>query len=127
MRILAVTLVVFSVAAAAAAGSDKAVSDCGTGRVKPATIVLFCGDAGQYLTKLRWSRWGGRTAVARGTFNEKTCDPFCAAGGVRQEYATVHLFDARRCPGRSYRYYRRATIFLASGNEHARFACPYSR
>jgi hypothetical protein len=56
---------------------------------KPATFILFCGDAGAALQGLTWSGWGGSTASAIGRLRQNTCVPNCAAGGSASYPATV--------------------------------------
>ena len=130
MRVIRSSLAISILAAAlwsvpAAAGEKVFASDCGTGRQRPGHFVIYCGDAGQYLWRLKWSSWGGRVASARGTLATKTCDPFCAAGGVTNESVTVHFFYKRHCPGHRFRFYTRGTVFRSNGrNLRLRFGCP---
>jgi len=96
-----------------------ATEGCTHGIRRPKTIVFFCGDAGAYLTSLRWSRWGGRIAVGTGVYTVKLCEPDCASGGVSTARVTVHLYRRRSCSGRSHLYYHRATMIEAGGRRVA--------
>jgi hypothetical protein len=90
---------------------------CGLGVRRPRGITLACADNGLYLTQLRWSRWGGRVAVADGILRENTCDPFCLAMNFVTTPVGVHLFRRRECPGRTRLYYTRGTLFPPSGRQ----------
>lgn len=69
------------VAASAAPGRPPAIVRCGGARgVRPAQLVLACADANWGLSSLRWGRWGGARATARGTAYANTCDPSCVDG-----------------------------------------------
>lgn len=95
---------------------DTRASECGRpGVQRPEAIVLTCADAGLRVERLRWSRWGGPVAVARGVQTAKDCDPDCASGGLRATPATVQLTNPRRCPGSSEMYYRNATLIPQNG------------
>jgi hypothetical protein len=92
------------------------VSECGQiGVQRPKEIVFTCADAGFRIEHLRWSSWGGKVAVARGTQMQNTCDPFCAAGNFRITAVTLRLFKRRVCPGRSHLYYLDGAIVEPSG------------
>jgi hypothetical protein len=56
------------------------------GRVKPARIVLACGDGNAVAENLRWTKWG-ITASGRGDLRQNDCIPDCASG-------TFHVFPA---------------------------------
>jgi hypothetical protein len=55
----------------------------------PAELVLACGDAGDILTRMRWSRWGGATATATGAEVVAICSPSCVAGTTATFPVTV--------------------------------------
>jgi len=114
---------------AAAAGKAEAIlatENCTNGIRRPKTIVFYCGDAGEMLTNLRWSRWGGIVAVGTGVWSVKLCDPDCATGGISKTNVTVRLYKRRSCPERSHRYYRRATIIPSAGKRAKRsIPCPF--
>jgi len=59
--------------------------------VKPATIVLACGDGNASLTDLTWSSWTAVSATGRGRYVHNTCSPDCAHGTFVSASATVRL------------------------------------
>jgi hypothetical protein len=71
---------------------------------RPHKMVLACGDGGLWASRLRWERWGGRRAVARGQIFVKTCDPDCATGGVSKHRGKVALSRPVHCGGHHFEY-----------------------
>ena len=70
-------------AAPALASTPVRIDDCAAhAQVKPSGLTLYCGDAGDFLAKLRWSDWGAATARASGVEVTNTCKPNCAAGNA---------------------------------------------
>jgi hypothetical protein len=59
--------------------------------VKPATIVLACGDGDAWLGNLTWTSWTPTTATATGSYTHNTCIPDCAQGTFVSTPATVRL------------------------------------
>jgi hypothetical protein len=68
-------------------------------RVRPASIVVACGDGNFYLTGLKWTHWTARDAAAVGTGHENDCTPYCAAGRFHTYRVAVRLFRPERCKG----------------------------
>ena len=92
------------------------VSQCGAiGVQRPTELVMFCGDAGLRVHRLRWSAWGGRVAIARGVQMTNDCVPFCAAGHFHSTSVVMHLYTRRPCHGRTHLYYLNATIIPLHG------------
>ncbi len=60
--------------------SDIYVVNCVTFEQKPVELVLYCADAGQILTDIKWSIWTGTEAIGYGTSTTNDCEPNCAAG-----------------------------------------------
>lgn len=61
--------------------SRTVLIECGgRERVRPAALVLACGDAGDELAHLVWRGWGGATATAIGSEIVAVCVPSCVAG-----------------------------------------------
>lgn len=123
---------VFAVVLAAVAASSAnarvtlAPQGCRAGVQRPTQITFACADGGFYVHRLRWSQWGGRVAYGRGEVVSNTCDPSCVAGNFITARVRVHLYNRRRCPGRSHLYYRRATFIHAGGRASAyTIPCPY--
>lgn len=110
--VCAALLVLLTATATAASATASApprvrVQECGLfPRVRPATSVLTCADAGLRLTRLTWRSWGGRSAVATGSEVINICYPSCAHGNKVTLPAEVVL--SRRQKG----YYTRATVRL---------------
>lgn len=121
-----ILLAAFAVLALPAAASARTyvVDGCAPDGVRPKTVVVFCGDAGLYFTKLSWSSFGGSRAHATGIQNRKTCKPNCAAGGVQKRRATLTFSDRRVCAGRSGRYYRKVKAVTRAGTKRYAVPCP---
>jgi hypothetical protein len=88
-----------AVGAAATAAPPK-LAGCVPGSaaaVRPRKIIVACGDANFYFTKLRWSSWGPKQAVANGTATVNDCKPYCAAGHFHTYAAVVTLTRPKSC------------------------------
>ena len=72
--------------------------------------IVYIG-ASQRLYGLRWRRWDGRAARARGIFPFNTCVPSCVEGGITPYRVAVTLSRPRFCNGR-YQYLRLTYKFL---------------
>jgi hypothetical protein len=83
-RLIATTAVLAGAAALpafAGAAPQAKIAECGGHAVtRPSSLVLFCADDGETLTKLHWSGWGKLSATATGYDLVKICVPDCAAG-----------------------------------------------
>src|ERR1700722_159763 len=53
--------------------------------------IFFSGDAGNVVTKIKWTRWTQTTAVGHGTSNIQGCVPNCAQGSETPEATSVTL------------------------------------
>lgn len=74
--------------------------ECGrNGRVRPQAIVVNCtrNRAALTLRRLRWRRWGGRTARGQGTYVGNDCKPTCAKGTHRAYPVRLELSRATQC------------------------------
>ncbi|AWW41284.1 MULTISPECIES: hypothetical protein [Streptomyces] len=60
-------------------------------QVRPEDFILACGDGNSRLTKLDWSHWNRRSAVARGLNAVNDCLPYCAAGRFHSYAVKVRL------------------------------------
>jgi hypothetical protein len=68
--------------------------------------VLACGAGQDYIDRLQWGFYGGRTAIGFGEMRIDDCQPDCARGRLLPVPAVVALSDVVRCAdGR--RYYSR--------------------
>ena len=87
-----------AVALAGATSHPTALPDClGKPRVRPATVVLACGDGNFGVRRLRWIGWGGPCAAAVGTAYANDCTPNCAAGHFHAYRAVIVADGAQRC------------------------------
>ena len=98
-------------------GCASFTSATAKGAVRPASIVVACGDGNFYLDRLVWSAWG---TVARGAgiAHQNDCTPYCAAGHFHAYRATVRLDRAKMCAGRP-ELTRIAWTFVGAKPAHA--------
>jgi hypothetical protein len=83
---------------AGAAAHPTALPDClGKPRVRPATVVLACGDGNFGVRRLSWTGWGEPFAAAVGTAYANDCTPNCAAGRFHTYRAVIVAAGAQRC------------------------------
>jgi hypothetical protein len=98
-----------AVAALAIAGAALAVASSGNGGggssppakvvigpftgSRPATII-FSGDGSSIVNHIHWSSWSATRASGTGTWNEETCIPDCATGGVNHYPAALTFSSA---------------------------------
>jgi hypothetical protein len=103
---VALAVVVVSLVAAAAASASATPGFLGCKvftaphsklEVRPASIVVACGDGGFYFSKLHWSLWGAKHAHATGLANANDCSPTCAAGHFHTYPAAVKLGIPKKC------------------------------
>ncbi|HEY3906251.1 MAG TPA: hypothetical protein VGM14_20240 [Streptosporangiaceae bacterium] len=80
--------------APAAASKPKLVNCSGIGTVKPKGFIITCADAGDSLTKLKWSNWS-TTASGKGTDVVNDCKPNCAEGHFHKYGVDVSLFRVK--------------------------------
>jgi len=96
--------------AAPAAGRVVLVTCAGKGATRPASYIITCADANDYLTGLSWSSWA---ALARGSGKEKinTCHPNCAEGKFKTYPVKVELWRPEAWKHHSgVRYFSRMTL-----------------
>ncbi len=77
-----------------AAGALYVLDLTNIGKVEPATLA-FASNA--ILLHLRWSNWGGTSAVAHGTVLLRDCHPDCATGPVVPYPGTIKLSRVASC------------------------------
>ncbi len=82
------------------AATTIGLPDClGKPHVKPASVLLACGDGSFRVTKLAWTGWGQVFAAGRGTGSVNDCKPNCATGHFHS-YPVILLATGRqRCHG----------------------------
>jgi hypothetical protein len=88
-------------------------NDCGYPEYKPQSLTEFCADAGNGVTKIKWSSWTSTKAVGTGSFYVKLCDPNCADGKVVWAKAKVVLSGAKFTRGK--RYLMNVTVTSTNG------------
>ena len=103
-------------AAATTAGTLPSFTPCPPVKpaIRPATVVVACGDGNLYLTALRWSRWTETSAAATGIAHENDCKPYCAAGHFHTYAASLHLTRPRTCAHGRREFTRFTYRFLAA-------------
>jgi hypothetical protein len=98
---------------ATAATPPSYFNDCGYPEYKPQSLTEFCADAGNGVTKIKWSSWTSTKAVGTGSFYVKLCDPNCADGKVVWAKAKVVLSGAKFTRGK--RYLMNVTVSSTNG------------
>ncbi len=81
--------------------SDDAASE-------PVTYQLLCGLGLDAFDQLEWTDWGAGEAHAVGRYEEKICDPSCAAGSIISYPVYVTAEDLEAQDGASF--YRTLTV-----------------
>ncbi|GAA4842423.1 hypothetical protein GCM10023221_20500 [Luteimicrobium xylanilyticum] len=51
---------------------------------RPTSFTVTCGDANAAIESVDWSRWTTAEAEGTATYVENDCDPYCAAGHLRE-------------------------------------------
>jgi len=80
-------------ASTASASAPVSISDCGTLKVAPSSLVISCADANRSITDIKWTNWGQAVAQGKGMLNWNTCTPTCVSGTYRHQSLT---FRAQR-------------------------------
>jgi hypothetical protein len=102
-------------AAAGAATRVPTFTGCAPpAKLKPASIVVACGDGNFYLTGLRWLHWTATDATAVGTGHENDCTPYCAAGHFHTYRVAVRLFRPEHCKGGALEFTRFGYRFVSA-------------
>jgi len=102
-----------AIANVSAATPTSYYNDCGYPEYKPQSLTEFCADAGNGVTKIKWSSWTSTKAVGTGSFYVKLCDPNCADGKVVWAKAKVVLSGAKFTRGK--RYLMNVTVSSTNG------------
>lgn len=119
------------VGTSASASSTIKITNCTSASSRPKTVTLTCGDGNTVLSGLRWSSFGGASALATGALETNTCTPNCASGKVVRYPVAVRANGTRTCKAglRVYdkitlRFTRRAPSSVGS-LKHWTLGCPY--
>jgi hypothetical protein len=83
--------------ASASGNLPRLINNCVKARVKPANVILTCGDASFRTTGMTWSLWTQKSAVGTGTGQINDCDPNCAQGKVKDALIQLQLSKPARC------------------------------
>jgi hypothetical protein len=86
--------------------------DCEYPAYKPETIMIYCGDGGAYISKIKWNSWGQNGAAGIGEYYRNLCEPDCADGQIAHAPVRVSLSDLTQQKGK---YYLR-TLDMSSAN-----------
>jgi hypothetical protein len=76
--------------------------DCETPAHKPETIMIYCGDGGAYISKIKWETWGKDGATGIGEYYRNLCEPDCADGKIVHALVTVNLRELTPRKGKFY-------------------------
>jgi hypothetical protein len=85
--------------------------------VRPSNVALSA-DGTLWVSHVRWSTWGGRTADGRGRGEKHGCNPNCAQAPVHTAQVRVKLYDIVQCG--SHAYYDKAVLYRLNGRIFAR-------
>jgi hypothetical protein len=86
--------------------------DCEFPEFKPETIMIYCGDGGAYVDKIRWDSWSPKGASGAGEYYKNLCKPDCADGEIVHAPVKVELSDLTL---RKAKYYLR-TLDISSSD-----------
>jgi hypothetical protein len=76
--------------------------DCEYSEYKPETIMIYCGDGGAYVDKIKWDSWGENGATGTGEYYKNLCEPSCADGKMVHAAVDVRLSDVTPRKGKFY-------------------------
>ena len=73
------------------------ISNCAKPKLKPANVILACGDASFGATGMSWSSWTRKAAVGTGTGQINDCKPDCAHGHTKTAPIQLKLKKPVKC------------------------------
>jgi hypothetical protein len=115
--IIAITILALSASfltiPASSATPPSYFNDCGYPEYKPQSLTEFCADAGNGVTKIKWSSWTSTKAVGTGSLYVNQCDPNCADGKLIWAKVKVVLSGAKVTRGK--RYLMNVTVSSTNG------------
>jgi hypothetical protein len=76
--------------------------DCEYPAYKPEAIMIYCGDGGAYISKIKWNSWSQGGASGTGEYFRNLCEPDCAAGKIVHADVDVRLSDLTPRKGKYY-------------------------
>lgn len=74
--------------------------------VRPAGIVIACGDGNFWLNRLTWKTWGAKSATATGVGHLNDCTPYCYSGHFHAYRISIRFSDVVTCGGTRPEYAR---------------------
>ena len=89
--------------------------DCEYPAYKPETIMIYCGDGGAYISKIKWSTWSKDGAKGIGEYYRNLCEPDCADGKI--VHAPVKISLSHLTPQKEKFYLRTLDMSSASGKD----------
>ena len=76
--------------------------DCEYPVSKPETIMIYCGDGGAYISKIKWDTWNSGGASGSGVYFRNLCNPDCADGKIVHAPVNVRLDNLTPRKGKYY-------------------------
>src|SRR5215207_7514176 len=73
------------------------ISNCAKAKLKPANVILACGDASFGATGMSWSSWTRKRATGTGTGQLNDCKPNCAQGKTKTAPIQLRLGKPVKC------------------------------
>jgi hypothetical protein len=95
--------------ASAFKGKTVHIWNCTHATVKPHKVVFTCADGNDYLDRVKYKSYGGKTASGSGRLNQNTCTPNCAHGHFSHEKAKLRFYRIVSCSDGNL-YYSRVSI-----------------
>jgi len=104
--LIAIAAAAIGVAGTAAASGPTAsesgklpllINNCAKPKLKPANVILACGDASFGATGMSWSSWTRKAAVGTGTGQINDCNPDCAHGKTKTAPIQLRLKKPVKC------------------------------
>ena len=97
------------------AASKVLTWDCEYPEYKPETMMIYCGDGGAYVDKIKWTTWNQDGAEGTGLYYKNLCEPDCADGTIVHAPVNVYLSDLT--PRKGKYYLRTLDITSESGKD----------
>ena len=89
--------------------------DCEYPAYRPKSIMIYCGDGGVYISKIKWKTWNKDGASGRGEYYRNLCQPDCADGKI--VHAPVKVSLSELTPRKGKFYLRTLDMSSASGKD----------
>ena len=89
--------------------------DCEYAAYKPKSIMIYCGDGGAYISKIKWKTWNKDGATGTGEYYRNLCEPDCADGEI--VHAPVKVSLSELTPRKRKFYLRTLDMSSATGKD----------